>query len=155
VERSAPPRRHAWRGSLARLHSRLPEFDWRARWEGLEQTWKQLAPAGPTLPQALVGAAGALLLWLACAGLGLVRLVPPPGWRAPASTVAIAAVRPDRVPDMPAEPPPVEVAPVESAQPGALETGDPGPAAVEPLRPASTAAKHRRRQKSRAVRHHQ
>ena len=155
VERSAPPRRHAWHARLARLHFPLPELHWQARWRALEQTWQQLAPEGPTLPQALMGAGGALLIGLACAGLGLVRLVPPPGSRAPASTVMSAAVRPDPVPDIPAALPPAELAPVESAQPGALETGDPGPAAVAPPRRASTAAKHRRPQKSRAARHHQ
>jgi serine/threonine-protein kinase len=154
VERSARPRTSAWRARLARLRSQLSELDWRARWRGLERLWTQLAPQEPTLLQALTGAGGALVLGLVCAGLGHVRLVPPPASRAPALGVVPAAA-PVPAPDVPTDFVPVEAFAVESAVPGALETPGPGQAAVEPPRRPSAAAKHRRPQKSRSARRHQ
>jgi serine/threonine-protein kinase len=155
LERSAPSRTRAWRAALARLRSHLPELAWQARWQALEQTWKQIAPEGPTLQGALTGAGGALLIGLACAGLGHVRLVPPPSARAAALTVTPAALQPIALPELPSEPAPEDAAPVESA--GASAVGAPGAdqAAVEPPKRASAAAKHRRHQKVRSTRRHQ
>jgi hypothetical protein len=152
--RSAPPRAHRWRTHLERLRSHLPELGWQARWRVFEQTWQRVAPEELTLQRALTVAGGALLIGLACARLGHVRLVPPPGAPAPERSITTAALEPDPAPAAGLAPAvaPVERPPLGSAASVAVEAPGGGPALIRPPRPASTAAKHRRHQKRRSAR---
>jgi serine/threonine-protein kinase len=157
VERRAPLRTPAWAARAERLRSRLAQRDWRAPWRAAEQTWKQLSPGEPTLPQALAAAGGALLIGLACAGLGHARLVPPPGPRAPALAVEAAAVPPAAVPapDLLTEPAPAQGSAGESAVPEAVEGASAEASAVEAPKQPSAALKHRRHRNSGSARRHQ